>query len=83
MQGRLFFYNANTGLAVVGDLVWKTDHVITFADAGIDKNANDLIEPGTAEVNPLHVPLIDLVGHRYHSENNFGVVLGVQGQVLF
>ena len=69
--------------AVMGDMVWKTDHVISFADAGIDRNNNDLIEPGTNEVNPLHVPLIDLVGHRYHSENNFGVVIGVQGQVLF
>ena len=78
------------------DLVWKTDHVISFADAGVDlptcggdivvdceNDPNDLVTPGTKEVNPVHVPLIDLVGHRYHSEQNFGVVIGVMGQVLF
>jgi hypothetical protein len=82
--------------AVGADIVWKTDHVITFADAGVDlptctggqttgceTNANDLVNPGTEEVNPLHVGKIDLVGHRYHSEDNFGVVIGVSGEVLF
>jgi len=44
---------------------------------------NDLVNPGTAEVNPLHNQKIDLVGHRYRSVGNFGVVIGVQGQVLF
>lgn len=82
-------------VAATLDLVWKTDHVITFADAGVDlptcgsasgrceDDVNDLVNPGTREVNPLHVPLIDLVGHRYHSEDNFGFVIGVDGQVLF
>lgn len=78
------------------DLHWKTDHVITFADAGIDKATctasrttncetenNDVVNPGTTEVNPLHVPLIDLVGHRFFSQDNFGVAIGVEGQVLF
>lgn len=83
--------------AAMVDLVWKTDHVISFADAGVDlptcgasgvtgpceTEANSVVNSGTREVNPLHVPLIDLVGHRYHSEDNFGLVLGVQGQVLF
>ena len=82
--------------AALTDLVWKTDHAITFADAGVDlptcsatvtthceTDNNTVINPGTAEVNPLHVPLIDLVGHRYHSEHNFGLVIGVQGQILF
>lgn len=82
---------------VVGaDIVWKTDHVITFADAGVDlptcgsgqtthceTTNNDVVNPGTVEVNPLHVGGIDLVGHRYHSEDNFGIVLGVSGQVIF
>jgi hypothetical protein len=27
--------------------------------------------------------LIDLVGHRYHSVNNFGFIIGIQGQVVF
>jgi hypothetical protein len=81
--------------AVVGDLMWKTDHAITFADAGVDNptcgtgelpcedDVNDLVNPGTEEVNPLHAPVIDLVGHRYLSVDNFDVSIGVQGQVLF
>jgi hypothetical protein len=82
--------------AALGDFIWKTDHVITFADAGVDLptcsgmttahcevDANELVNPGTEEVNPVHSQRIDLVGHRYHSDNNFGLVIGVQGQVLF
>ena len=79
--------------AVIADLVWKTDHAISFADAGVDlptaaadrdcETTNDLVNPGTDEVNPLHVPTIDLVGHRYRSEDGFGFVIGVSGQVLF
>jgi hypothetical protein len=83
--------------AAMFDLVWKTDHVITFADAGIDlptcgqpgvtgacENAeNSVVNPDTGEGNPLHTDVIDLVGHRYHSQDNFGFVIGVQGQILF
>ena len=82
--------------AVLGDAVWKTDHVISFADAGVDLptctgsqtahcevDQNDLVNPGTEEVNPLHKDTIDLVGHRYRSVNNFGFIIGIQGQVLF
>ena len=78
------------------DIIWKTDHAITFAGAGVDlatcgagqtshceQANNDVINPGTVEVNPLHVGAIDLVGHRYHSEDNFGIVVGVSGQVIF
>lgn len=82
--------------AAGADLIWKTDHVISFADAGVDlptcsagqtrgceTDANDVINPGTAEVNPLHSAVIDTVGHRYWSEDNFGFVIGLSGQVLF
>jgi hypothetical protein len=81
--------------AVIGDLIWKTDHAISFADAGVDfptcgsgelpceDDPNDLVNPGTEEVNPLHVPVIDLVGHRYLSVDNFDFSFGVEGQVLF
>ncbi|MEO8705260.1 MAG: hypothetical protein ABI867_34780 [Kofleriaceae bacterium] len=81
--------------AALVDFAWKTDHVISFADAGIDLPTcgtgvancedmdNELVNPGTAEVNPLHAPRIDLVGHRYHSVDNFSVVIGLQGIVLF
>ena len=82
--------------AALVDVAWKTDHAITFADAGIDRptctgtrttncetDANDLVNPGTNEVNPLHAAVIDLVGHRFFSEDNFGLVIGIEGQVLF
>ncbi len=72
------------------DAVWKTNHAITFADAGVDlptcsatvtshcePGNNNVVDAGTAEVNPLHANPIDLVGHRYLSEDNFGFVLGV------
>lgn len=79
-----------------GDLTWRTAHAISFADAGIDRPTctatrttacetaeNDLVNPGTSEVNPLHVDLIDLVGHRYRSEHGLGIILGVQAQAQF
>ncbi|HEY5924896.1 MAG TPA: hypothetical protein VIV11_24615 [Kofleriaceae bacterium] len=70
--------------AVLADLIWKTDHAISFADAGVDnEDDNDLVNPGTDEVNPLHVQTIDLVGHRYRSIDGFDIVIGVSGQVLF
>jgi hypothetical protein len=78
------------------DIIWKTDHSITFADAGVDlptcaagqtshceTTNNDVINPGTEEVNPLHNGKIDLVGHRYQSQDNFGIVIAVSGQVIF
>jgi hypothetical protein len=68
---------------VLTDLIWKTDHAITFAVAGVNNNGTGVIDPGTAQVNPLYVDLIDLVGHRYISVDNFDFVLGVQGMVLF
>lgn len=81
--------------AAAVDLSWKTDHVISFADAGIDLPTcgsgvaqcedadNELVNPGTQEVNPLHAPRIDQVGHRYHSIDNFAIAIGVQGIALF
>lgn len=80
---------------VMADIIWKTDHAISFADAGVDlptcngrnqpceDDPNDLVNPGTVEVNPLHSSTIDLVGHRYLSLDNFNIVIGVEGQVLF
>ena len=68
-------------------MIWKTNHVISFADAGVDlptcptgaprceTNDNNLIDAGTVEVNPLHASKIDLVGHRYHAEKNREVQL--------
>jgi hypothetical protein len=70
--------------AVVADMIWRTDHAISFADAGVDgDDDNDLVNPNTEEQNPLHEQTIDLVGHRYLSEDGFDIVIGVSGQVLF
>jgi hypothetical protein len=70
--------------AVIGDVMWETDHALAFADAGVDRDdEGDLVNPGTDEVNPLHKPLIDLVGHRYRAQDSFNIALGVQGTVLF
>lgn len=81
--------------SAVVDLVWKTDHLISFADAGIELPTcgtgstpcedadNVVVNPGTREVNPLHAPRIDLAGHRYTSEDNFDFVLGVEARVLY
>lgn len=86
---------AHVRFAAIVDLTWKTDHVISFADAGVDlpscsdssgaceDSTNDVVNPGTREVNPLHSAPIDLVGHRYHSVDNFGVVVGLEAQALF
>ena len=82
-------------LAAHGELAWKTDHVISFADAGVDlptcptgaprceTDNNDVINAGTQEVNPLNAKRIDLVGHRYHSEHNRGVIVGVEASLAF
>ncbi len=73
--------HVNAGL--LGDFIWKTDHLISFANAGVDRDNSDKIEPGTDEVNPLYNQQIDLVGHRYRSVHNFGFAIGIQGQVVF
>jgi hypothetical protein len=86
----------NFQLALRGELIWKTDHTITFADAGIDlptcganqttgceTASNDLIDAGTEEENPAFVSRVDLVGHRYRSLDGLGVVLGVQASGSF
>ncbi len=83
-------------LAATAELVWKTDHAITFADAGIDlptcdagqttgceTRNNDLIDPGTEEENPAFAPLVDLVGRRYRSVSGTGLVLGVVASGAF
>jgi hypothetical protein len=86
---------AHLSLAAFGQLAFRTDHVISFAEAGVDlptcptgaprceTDDNDVVNPGTAEVNPLHVRKIDLVGHRYHAEDGRGYVLGVEAHLAF
>ncbi|HSR99364.1 MAG TPA: hypothetical protein VLM79_20070 [Kofleriaceae bacterium] len=86
---------AHLTLSALGELSWRTEHIISFADAGIDlptcpqgaprcESTNDeLVTPGTEEVNPLFQRTIDLVGHRYHAKQGRGYVLGLEVQLLF
>ena len=78
------------------ELGTETEHVITATDAGVDlptceagqttdceSTDNDLVTPSTVEVNPLHVPRIDLVGHRYHADSVLTFQVGANLQFLF
>jgi hypothetical protein len=83
-------------VALTGEVVRRTDHTITFADADIDlptcgagqttgceDATNDLSDAGTEEENPAFVAEVDLVGHRYRSTGGLGFVLGVQATGSF
>ncbi len=78
------------------ELVRHQAHIISFADAGVDKptcsgssttgceiDRNDVVNPGTDEVNPLHVPTIDVVGHRYRIDKSSDFNLLVDARLLF
>ncbi len=72
-------------------------HVASFADAGTDKptcsggqvpptcevSSNDVVNPGTDEVNPLSVPLIDTVGRRYRIDEATNFIFLLEAQILF
>jgi hypothetical protein len=85
----------NLRITALVEIGTETEHVITGTDAGIDlptcdggggaceTENNELVTPGTTEVNPLHVPLIDLVGHRYHADSVLTFVVGANVQLLF
>jgi hypothetical protein len=83
-------------LAAGFELTAENEHVITFTDAGVDlpecsgaANAgcevldDDLVTPGTNEVNPLHVQQTDLIGHRYRTADVLNYMVGVTAQFLF
>lgn len=78
------------------EYVRQQAHIISFADAGVDKptcggsvttgceaDRNDVVNPGTDEVNPLHVPLVDVVGHRYRVSASSDFLFLVDAQFLF
>lgn len=78
------------------EMLAQTEHVITFTDAGVDFPEcdgaamagcevadDDLVTPGTPEVSPLHVPLIDVIGHRYRADDSLDYVVGAELQLLF
>lgn len=76
------------------ELGGETEHVLTATDAGIDlptcdggsadceSGDNDLVTPNTEEVNPLHAPRIDLVGHRYRADDVFTFLVGAKVEIL-
>lgn len=83
-------------LGITFELVRQQAHIISFADAGVDRptcsatvttdceaDRNEVVNPGTDEVNPLHVPLIDVVGHRYRVASSNDFLLGLQARFLF
>jgi hypothetical protein len=72
-------------------------HIISFADAGVDKatcrngqvppsceiDSNEVVDPGTDEVNPLHVTTIDQVGRRYRLDGADDFLFLVDARILF
>lgn len=83
-------------LGAAFELTAENEHVITFTDAGVDLPEcegaaspscevidDELVTPATSEVNPLHVPAIDLIGHRYRTADVLNYVVGVNAAFLF
>jgi hypothetical protein len=76
--------------------LWDQAHFISFADAGSDlptcgagvtsaceNDANDVVNQGTEEVNPLHADPIDTVGHRYLVNESRTLSFMVEARFLF
>ncbi|MCP4444428.1 MAG: hypothetical protein GY811_03665 [Myxococcales bacterium] len=77
-------------------LQYEQSHLVSFANAGTDlqtcqgsvvanceRENNDVVTPGTAEVNPLHVPTIDLAGHRYRVSDGQNILFTMNARFLF
>jgi hypothetical protein len=72
-------------------------HAISYTDAGMvfptcgpthpgpscEASSDLVVTPGTAEVNPLHKQIIDIVGRRYIVDESTVYSLFVSGQLLF
>jgi hypothetical protein len=88
-------FGARLSFAAFTQLAFRTDHAISFAEAGSDlptcptgaprceTDDNGVVNPGTAEVNPLYAKRIDLVGHRYRAEDSRGYVAGLEVHLAF
>jgi hypothetical protein len=85
-------------IAALGEVTRETTHLISFADAGRDRptcksgqnegtscetSGNEVVDPGTVEVNPLHAALIDQIGHRFLSQGAVNIRVGVEARILF
>ena len=77
-------------------LEYEQSHLISFANAGTDLPTcsggtstnceiadNGVVDPNTAEVNPLHAPTIDLAGHRYRVAEGRTLLFTVNARYLF
>ena len=88
-------FGPRLSFAAFGQFAWRSEHIISFADAGVDfptcpaglprceNDDNTLVNPNTAEVNPLHNRRIDLVGHRYHADDSQGYAIGLEAHIAF
>lgn len=79
------------------EILGTQGHIITFEDAGQDLptcdagqappgceiDQNGLVNPNSAEVNPAHVTLIDLVGQRYYADNIVNYMFTLDARFLF
>ncbi len=77
-------------------LQYEQSHLISFANAGTDlptcqggtttgceADSNEVVNPGSAEVNPLHAPTIDSVGHRYRVAEGQTLLFTLSARFLF
>jgi hypothetical protein len=63
---------------------WEQSHLISNADPGDDGgDDNAVVDPGTGEVNPLYVSLIDAAGHRYRVDEGLTYTISAAVRVLF
>jgi hypothetical protein len=88
-------FGARLSLAAFAQIAFRTEHTISFAEAGVDlptcptsapqceTDDNTAVNPGTAEVNPLYARRIDLVGHRYRAEDSRGYTAGIEVRLAF
>lgn len=85
-----------THVGLAFEMLYAQPHVLTFSDAGEDlptcsgtmgppceNESNGVVNTGTEEVNPGHVPLIDLVGQRYRVDEAFDYALRIEARMLF
>jgi hypothetical protein len=64
---------------------WDQSHLISFADAGVDRPtcSSGQTSGCDAEVNPLHVPVIDAAGHRDRVDDSHSYRAGIHALFLF
>jgi hypothetical protein len=73
----------NARFSATLDVAHDQAHRITWTNAGVDRNGNMIVDPGTSEVNPLYVPDIDLAGRRYIADETIDWTFLISGTLLF